>query len=177
MLCPGLEPLDRTHPPRFLLSSLINRCADVDTSTRKFACFAVGNACFHSQRLYNDMRPALLKLLNLLTDDDEKTRANAAGALGNMVRNSVSLCDAMVECGVPLALLKVATADASVATRRVAVFSIGNLVVYASCRRQLVKAYPDLPEILLSNDMDDKHIKKYISRIKQKMGQYPVESD
>jgi hypothetical protein len=35
---------------------------------------------------------AVAPLAELLSDDEEKTRANAAGALGNLVRNSGQLC-------------------------------------------------------------------------------------
>lgn len=35
-----------------LLYHVICACKDPDSATRKFACFAVGNACFHSSRLY-----------------------------------------------------------------------------------------------------------------------------
>ena len=34
------------------LDALIERCADSDRTTRKFACFAIGNAGFHSDALY-----------------------------------------------------------------------------------------------------------------------------
>ncbi len=33
----------------------------------------------------------------LLSDDDDKTRANAAGALGNLVRNSNQLCPVLIQ--------------------------------------------------------------------------------
>ena len=36
-------------------------------------------------------------LTELLTDDEYKTRANAAGALGNLVRNSSMLCTPIVQ--------------------------------------------------------------------------------
>lgn len=35
----------------------------------------------------------------LLADDEDKTRSNAAGALGNLVRNSNLLCGAMLRAG------------------------------------------------------------------------------
>jgi fused-like protein len=36
-------------------------------------------------------------LVKLLSDDEEKTRANAAGALGNLVRNSGQLCPEIIK--------------------------------------------------------------------------------
>lgn len=68
-----------------LLPPLIERCRDEDRSTRKFACFAIGNAGFHSAALYESLRPAVRALVALLADPEDKTRANAAGALGNLV--------------------------------------------------------------------------------------------
>ena len=45
-------------------------------------------AGFHSAALYPALRDAVGPLVALLRDNDCKTRANAAGALGNLVRNS-----------------------------------------------------------------------------------------
>lgn len=75
-----------------LVPELIACCTDPDRATRKFACFALGNAGFHSDVLYPALSPAVAPLVTLLRDEDEKTRANAAGALGNLVRNSPRLC-------------------------------------------------------------------------------------
>ncbi len=59
--------------------SLISRLEDEDTTARKFACFAIGNAAFHGNELYEDLRPSIPAIISLLEDSDEKTRANAAG--------------------------------------------------------------------------------------------------
>lgn len=64
---------------------------------RKFACFAIGNAGFHNPTLYDALRPAVGPLVKLLSDDEEKTRANAAGALGNLVRNNGLLCSEIIK--------------------------------------------------------------------------------
>ena len=64
------------------MSKIIQCCSDPDKNTRKFACFAVGNAGFHNDRLYEYLRPVLVPLIELLKDNEEKIRANAAGALG-----------------------------------------------------------------------------------------------
>ena len=81
-------------------------CSDTDKNTRKFACFAVGNAGFHNDRLYDYLRPVLSSLIELLKDDEEKIRANAAGALGtiqyyigNFVRNSNVLAKDLIKHG------------------------------------------------------------------------------
>lgn len=71
-----------------IINECIQSCQDTDKNTRKFACFAVGNAGFHNDKLYEYLRPVVPLLVELLKDSEEKTRANAAGALGNFVRNS-----------------------------------------------------------------------------------------
>ena len=40
-----------------LIEAAINRCTDPDQNTRKFACFAVGNAGFHNENLYESLKP------------------------------------------------------------------------------------------------------------------------
>jgi fused-like protein len=82
-----------------LISAAINCCRDPDRNTRKFACFAVGNAGFHNDKLYEHLRPCVSLLVELLKDSEEKTRANAAGALGNFVRNSDALCEELIKHG------------------------------------------------------------------------------
>jgi len=112
-----------------LIDAAIERCTDPDTNTRKFACFAVGNAGFHNENLYESLRPCVPLLVELLKDPEEKTRANAAGALGNFVRNSDILCKDLIEHGALTQLLEVVKNDKgpSQSPRRIALFSIGNL--------------------------------------------------
>ena len=90
-----------------LIEASIECCRDVDRNTRKFACFAVGNAGFHNDALYEHLKPCVPLLVNLLKDDEEKTRANAAGALGNFVRNSNALCKDLIKQGALRELLEV----------------------------------------------------------------------
>ena len=44
---------------RGVLAALVDRCADPDRTTRKFACFAIGNAGFHGDALYGQLRAAI----------------------------------------------------------------------------------------------------------------------
>ena len=90
------------------LDALIDRCADPDRTTRKFACFAIGNAGFHSDALYDKLADAISPLVDLLSDEEDKTRANAAAALGNLVRNSAALCRDLVEARALEALIELA---------------------------------------------------------------------
>ena len=51
------------------------------------------------RQAYHALRPAISSLVLLLHDEEEKTRANAAGALGNLVRNSyVQSCTYAIAC-------------------------------------------------------------------------------
>merc|ERR1711918_336887 len=90
--------------------------------------------------LYHLLAPSIPLLVNaLLRDEDAKTRANAAGALGNLVRNSDTMCDALVKHGAVLALVQAADCDAALQPRRIALFSLGNLCVYNSCRKVILE--------------------------------------
>ena len=83
-----------------------------------------------------------------MRDEEEKTRANAAGALGNLVRNSAQLCPVLVNHRVAQALLDVALHDPCAAPRRIALFSLGTLCVYRDCRSSLAGLRPPLNEAL-----------------------------
>ena len=56
-------------------------------------------AGFHNGVLYESLASAVGPLVALLTDEEDKTRANAAGALGNLVRNSGQLCGSLLAAG------------------------------------------------------------------------------
>ncbi|OMO90791.1 Armadillo-like helical [Corchorus capsularis] len=114
----GKGLLDPNRMRRYnMIGLLIDRCADPDKRTRKFACFATGNgnAAYHNDMLYEELKrsiPQLSKLL-LSAEDQDKTKANAAGALSNLVRNSNKLCEEIISKGAMQALLKL-VADCSV---------------------------------------------------------------
>lgn len=60
----------------------------------------VGNAAYHNDSLYDELRRAIPQLRNLLlAGEEDKTKANAAGALSNLVRNSNRLCEDIVSKG------------------------------------------------------------------------------
>ncbi len=54
-------------------------------------------AGFHNSSLYEALRASIGPLVALLQDEEDKTRANAAGALGNLVRNSGLLCRPLID--------------------------------------------------------------------------------
>lgn len=79
-----------------IIPPIIERCSDPDSQTRKFACFAFGNAAFHNDSLYRKLAPGISSLVASLYDKEIKTRINAAGALGNLARNGDSLVRDMI---------------------------------------------------------------------------------
>ena len=154
-----------------LVTAAINCCKDSDRNTRKFACFAVGNAGFHNAKLYEHLRPCVKLLVDLLNDSEEKTRANAAGALGNFVRNSDLLCSELIKHGALRQLLEVVRNDPgpSQSPRQVALFSIGNLCVYHQCKDEFENlGLRGIVEQLLHHR--DPQVLKYATRILQKLG-------
>ena len=161
---------------RTVIAHLVTRLRDDDPSARKFACFAVGNAAFHSDALYPELRGAIPALIDALCYDKmHKTRANAAGALGNLVRNSPMLCAALVKAGAHEALLRVAKVDGHTQPQRIALFSLGNLCVYSTCRDSLLHKLDNggmMPMLeTLERETHDKTIIKYVQRIRSKLSQ------
>lgn len=60
----------------------------------------IGNAAYHNDVLYEELRRSIPLLANLLlSSEEDKTKANAAGALSNLVRNSNKLCEDIVSKG------------------------------------------------------------------------------
>jgi len=156
-----------------LIAAAIECCRDPDRNTRKFACFAVGNAGFHNDVLYEHLRPCVVLLVDLLKDQEEKTRANAAGALGNFVRNSNTLCKDLIKHGALKQLLDVVANDKgpSQSPRRIALFSIGNLCVYKECRKALedMGIRQTIEPFTQQLPNSDQQVVKYAARIIQKL--------
>ena len=177
-LSPGLyTPGGANANPPTILRRLIIRCSDEDRATRKFACFAVGNAAFHSNVLYSHLSDAVRPLVDAMRDVDEKTRANAAGALGNLVRNSSELCEQLIAHNVIQCLLDVAMRDPKDGPKRIALFSLGTISVYSRSRPGLETLEPPLLECLKA--MEERHssdtqILEHIKRIRNKMSQQSI---
>jgi len=177
-----------------LLACLVQRCSDEDSACRKFSAFAVGNAAFHSDALYGDLAPSIPRLQRLLADEDEKTRANAAGAIGNLVRNSSQLCSAIIRDGALRGLVSLVSgrlplhsvmntaghggpsakklealmADSSV---KIALFSLGNLAVHTDCRAELNASLRagDLCHALMAVSSEEDVIHQYAQRLLRKL--------
>ena len=147
-----------------------------DSSIHRFACFAIGNAAYHSDTLYEDLRDAIpLLTQHLRKSKDEKTRSNAAGALGNLVRNSSVLCTELERSGCLEALVRTAIFDPKTGPRRIALFSLGNLASYNFCRVRLKRMKDEggrtsfLDRLMLleksSSASDDNLMLKYTRRL------------
>lgn len=156
---------------------LIDRCCDEDRTTRKFACFAIGNAGFHNESLYEPLRVAVAPLVALLDDAEEKTRANAAGALGNLVRNSSLLCGQLVEAKALEALLRTITMPEGTSgggggegqsPLKIALFSLGNMCTHRDCRERLLQLnFREVVAELATSP--DGVVQKYVARIQSKI--------
>jgi fused-like protein len=150
-----------------VLAPLLDCCRDQHHATRKFACFAVGNAAFHSDTLYvPELRVGIPALVALLGDNDEKTRANAAGALGNLARNSDACVDALCAARAPETLVAMVIDPSSQQQpRKIALFSLGNLCNFAPCRQALrtLQCVGALQK--LSQTETDSHVQKWLARI------------
>ena len=160
-----------------VLSLLIQCCGDKDLSVKKFACFAIGNAAFHSNELYSYLSSSIPMLRDAMDDVDEKTRANAAGAIGNLVRNGNELASIMVKERIVETLLTTILHDRDIAPRRIALFSLGTMSVHTPCRECVLKARnPSVNDVVkLLRDSNegvgaaDEILTKYLIRLKQKL--------
>jgi fused-like protein len=125
----------------------------------------VGNAGFHNDKLYADLRSAVPALVALLNDPEDKTRSNAAGALGNLARNSAALCPDLIAAH---ALEHMVDALEDPRTRKIALFSLGNFCVHRECKDVLVKMGFEEEMDKLANDPDPT-VRKYLTRIKRNL--------
>lgn len=158
-----------------LLMHLISRCKDPDSETRKLVCFAIGNAAYHSDILYEDLKYAIPALAHLLGDKEKKTRANAAGALGNFVRNSGVLCGELIAQDVHKKLISLVEVDPVLEPRRMALFSLGNMIIYKQCREAILKYHPLHRWIKdLSSRVSDEKMRTHLSRLMIKLDMPPL---
>eukprot|EP00897_Mesotaenium_endlicherianum_P008404 jgi/Mesen1/7592/ME000395S06744 len=169
-----------------MVEPLIACCRDIDRNTRRAACFAIGNAAYHSDLLYARIRPAIPFLTSLLlsSQTEDRTKANAAGALGNLTRNSSALCSELISQGSIQALLKVvasatpSSSSSAAGSRRdaaggscikIALFALGIMCTHAVLLEHLAKHhFFDILETLRRSP--DQNIASYVKRI---LSKYP----
>ena len=196
-----------------VVAMLVECLGDEDASVRKFAAFAIGNAAFHSAALYLHLADSVLPLSRLLSQsrpqgqqadevEDDKTKANAAGALGNLVRNGGTLASNLAQQGAMQALINASfpppnlNNSSALSTARTALFSLGTAAAYHSCRQALMACSPSLQDLVAavrgrpaSGDAKgtssssssssaavaaDEVMLKYLTRLKGKLHQGPA---
>jgi len=112
----------------------------------------------------------------LAAAEDEKTRANAAGALGNLVRNGGAMCSALLAAEAPQVLLRMAERGGgreAASARRIALFSLGTLCVYAGPRAALGDMGPRIAAIEADAATDAK-LGEFATRLRTKLAQSAV---
>ena len=160
----------QAHPT--LLSELILRLRDFDSTVRKFASFAVGNAAFHNDLLYGQLHPAVPSLVSLTSDADPRTRANAAGALGNLSRNCAQLLELLMSTGATAALLKLISCDHEKHPRKIALFALGSLCQYSECHETVVaNGLHEAVSTFLAEFPQDESIQKVAAKIEHRLQQ------
>jgi fused len=171
------EPISDTLGTLSVLDGVVSGLSDTDGYVRRFACFAIGNAAFHNSDLYSALKLSIHPLVQNLGDDDEKTRSNAAGALGNLVRNSDELCSEMCRVHAPLELFELALADPSVSSRRIVLFSLGNFCSYPVCLQSILGAEPSfvgqlerLYDDVATDDVSKKNIRRILTKVDGLLG-------
>lgn len=121
-----------------LFESLTAACDDENPQVRKMACFAIGNAAFHSARLYEELSDSIPYLTKNLADNDDKTRANAAGAVGNLARNGDGLIPELIRRGAITALVSNVMCERSPTTLRISVLSLATCFHHDLCYKESI---------------------------------------
>eukprot|EP00466_Bigelowiella_natans_P014977 jgi/Bigna1/126266/aug1.2_g974 len=163
-----------------LVPPLIRCCSDSNAAVRTFAVVAIGNLGFHGADLYKDLEEAVGVLEENLHDKPSaKMRANAAGALGNLVRNGGHLVKMLVEKGVVESLLKIALNDSSVDARRISLFSLGNIVKFEMGRQEALNPRLRFVDLLsaMARASSDSRTQRNFERIKRILQQKPYSDD
>ncbi|KAL5978436.1 hypothetical protein ACLOJK_029553, partial [Asimina triloba] len=182
-----------------LLESLKDLLSHEDANLRAKACSAIGNMCrhssyfydllvgnaaYHNDMLYDELRRAIPQLTNLLLmGEEDKTKANAAGALSNLVRNSNRLCEDIISKGAIQALLKLVAECSVVAlspSRRdaavnesplkIALFSLGKMCAHLPCRH-FIRSSEFFPTLTRLRQSPDAIIANYASLIADKVSE------
>jgi fused-like protein len=159
------DPLQSTG----VIGMVVACCGDADQATKKFACFAIGNAAFHNNKLYRDLAVAIPAIVGMLGSVDEKAKQNAAGAVSNFLRNGASLCRPLLDAGAAQALVALLQ---NAVTRKVALIALGSLAAHEEGRAALAQiGLVDVVARLAAEVGDsDAAVAKHIQRIQQRFG-------
>ncbi|XP_062507708.1 serine/threonine-protein kinase 36-like [Corticium candelabrum] len=133
-----------------LIPALIHCLGDSEQSVRAAASFALGNAAFHSDMLYDRLTGSVAALTGILVDKVPRTRSNAASALGNMLLHSDSLWSQLKKFKSLEKLLEMATNDRQVSCQLSALQSLRIACKHSVCVQMLadVRAWQRVNEHL-----------------------------
>jgi hypothetical protein len=147
------------------VDDLLNCLDDPDPDTCKFAAFAVGNLGFHSDQFYNAISRAIGPLLSIMEGSSFKARANAAGALGNLGRNSALLDPELSLQRAPQRIAALALTEAKQDTlAQACLHSLGTLAKRSRCKTALQEA-SGLREQLTGFPSQSAATKKQLARL------------
>jgi fused-like protein len=156
-----------------LIPPLLKCCYDNDRMTRKFACFAIGNAAFLNNKLYEYFRSIVSKMVELLADAEPNTRANSAGALGNFVRCGDNLVAEIISSKAPEGLLKLAESEEipeQIQIIKVALFALGNFCYHKEIKNELEKFnFKQRIDYLQYKFKNEPPLIEHLDRIKKKL--------
>lgn len=111
--------------------------------------------------------PAIAPLVSALRDSDSKTRANAAGAIGNLLRHSAALDGELAMLKAPDAVLAMVIAGDSLQ----AAVSVGLLALGTMAKRPRCHAALEHLGIMVKLATVEKPLPKQpLARLKQKLG-------
>ncbi|XP_077866454.1 serine/threonine-protein kinase 36-like [Saccoglossus kowalevskii] len=120
-----------------LIAALLKCLSHEDSDVRKASSYAVGNAAYHDDGLYNKLSNAVPILVDVLGDSVAKTRTNAAGALGNLSLHSDVLCKQLTKAKAVQGLLEVACHDSQHTTQEAALVALRTLCKHKQHREVL----------------------------------------
>ncbi|CCW66844.1 unnamed protein product [Phytomonas sp. Hart1] len=148
-----------------LIEPLVKCCCSSNFSSNKFALFAVGNAAFHSDYLYEQLKPTIPNLIKLLSCSDRKTRQNAAGVLCNLIRNGNQLLGELRKHHAAEELFRIFK-DGSLDCKRIVVPAVNVFCQYDIFKNVFITlGLKDLIEISQKQLISDPFMQKYIDRI------------
>ncbi|KAM0008015.1 putative protein kinase ULK-Fused family [Helianthus debilis subsp. tardiflorus] len=162
-----------------IVSLLVDRCYDGDKHTRKFACFAISNAAFHNDFLYEELSRCIPQIANLLlSEEDYKTKGNACGIFSNLVRHSNKFCNDLVSKGAMQAMLKLVedwfvvdpNHAISESLLEVALYALAKVCRHAPCR-QFLRASDQYPIFEKLSQSSEEKVAEYASFILNKSSQ------
>ncbi|XP_064647326.1 serine/threonine-protein kinase 36-like isoform X2 [Lineus longissimus] len=123
-----------------LLSAVTEGLEDEDINVVKGACFALGNAAFHNDKLYLVLTPTIPKVIKLLRNSNAKIRCHAASALGNLGMHSGALVETLQKHKVIEGLLEAACHDGQSSVQECALAAIRSLISQDKLKQVLIRS-------------------------------------